>query len=306
VKARLCGRLPERSRSVRRRRGTLRARSCPSCPITQRRSRPDHRRGQAARRGDLPVPRPARDQPRGRIRARVGATEGDHSRIGLETGGDVGARGVPVLRVRRAGAAEFGPALRAPARRPGRVFGPQVAFSGDGHATLLFQEKTHEAGFSVAAPLKSAIATADGSALAAPMVVAGNDRAAAVRHPRGRAHRRRLADRRGPRRADRRRSLHRRGRLPPRPHAARPGPTRSPTRAATAGWPRPAATPRSSGAAAARTASCGSPCAGSRRSRGRSATRLVARRGQHSTSTQTDRRDGGMLCGRPSKRGEYG
>jgi hypothetical protein len=81
----------------------------------------------------------------------VGATEGDHSRIGVETGGDVGARGVPVLRVRRAGAAAFGPALRAPAPRPGRVFGPQVAFTGDGHATLLFQEKTHEAGFSVAA-----------------------------------------------------------------------------------------------------------------------------------------------------------
>jgi hypothetical protein len=38
-----------------------------------------------------------------------------------------------VLRVRRAGAAAFGPALRAPAPRPGRVFGPQVAFSGDGH-----------------------------------------------------------------------------------------------------------------------------------------------------------------------------
>jgi hypothetical protein len=144
-----------------------------------------------------------------------GATEGDHSRIGVETGGpsgfgepqqanseqrtddprvaidpagavavaytdvytsgDVGARGVPVLRVRPAGAATFGPELRAPAPRPGRVFNPQVAFTGDGHATLLYQEKTHEAGFSRAAPLKSAIAAADGTALAAPTIVAGNE-----------------------------------------------------------------------------------------------------------------------------------
>jgi hypothetical protein len=144
-----------------------------------------------------------------------GAEEGDHSRIGVETGGpagfaepeqvnsaqrtddprvaidpagavavaytdvhttgDVGARGLSVLRVRPAGAAGFGPELRAPAPRPGRVFNPQVAFTGDGHATLLYQEKTHEAGFSRAAPLKTAIAAADGAALAAPTVVASNE-----------------------------------------------------------------------------------------------------------------------------------
>ncbi len=144
-----------------------------------------------------------------------GATEGDHSRIGVETGGpagfaepeqvnseqrtddpgvaidpagavavsytdvhttgDVGARGVPVLRVRSAEATAFGPELRAPAPRPGRVFNPQVVFTGDGHPELLWQEKTHEAGFSRAAPLKAAIATADGGALGAPAVVAGNE-----------------------------------------------------------------------------------------------------------------------------------
>lgn len=144
-----------------------------------------------------------------------GATEGDHSRIGVETGapagfaepeqvnseqrtddprvaidpagavavaytdvhtsGDVGARGTSVLRVRPAGAVAFGPELRVPAALPGRVFNPEVTFTGDGHATLLYQEKTHEAGFSRAAPLKSAIATADGSALAAPIVVASNE-----------------------------------------------------------------------------------------------------------------------------------
>jgi hypothetical protein len=144
-----------------------------------------------------------------------GATEGDHSRIGVETGGpggfaepeqvsseqrtddpgvaidpagavavaytdvhrtgDVGARGVPVLRVRPAGAATFGPELRPPAPRPGRVFNPQVAFTGDGRATLLYQEKTHAAGFSRAAPLKSAVAAADGSALGAPAIVAGDE-----------------------------------------------------------------------------------------------------------------------------------
>jgi hypothetical protein len=143
------------------------------------------------------------------------ATEGDHSRIGVETGdrngfaepqqvnseqrtddprvaidpagavavaytdvhnsGDVGARGVPVLRVRSAEATAFGPELRAPADRPGRVFNPQVVFTGDGHPELLWQEKTHEAGFSRAAPLKAAIASADGTALGAPAVVAGRD-----------------------------------------------------------------------------------------------------------------------------------
>ena len=144
-----------------------------------------------------------------------GATEGDHSRIGVETGGpagfaepeqvnseqrtddpgmaidpagavavsytdvhttgDVGARGVPVLRVRSAEATAFGPELRAPAPRPGRVFNPHVVFTGDGHPELLWQEKTHEAGFSRAAPLKAAIATADGAALGAPAVIASNE-----------------------------------------------------------------------------------------------------------------------------------
>jgi hypothetical protein len=144
-----------------------------------------------------------------------GATQGDRSRIGVETGGpagfaepeqvnaeqrtddprvaidpagavavaytdvhtsgDVGARGISVLRVRPAGAAAFGPELRVPAPRPGRVFNPQVVFTGDGHPELLWQEKTHEAGFSRAAPLKAAIATADGSALGAPAVVADRD-----------------------------------------------------------------------------------------------------------------------------------
>jgi hypothetical protein len=144
-----------------------------------------------------------------------GATEGDHSRIGVETGGpagfaepeqvnseqrtddpgvaidpagavavsytdvhtsgDVGARGVPVLRVRSAEATAFGPELRAPAPRPGRVFNPHVVFTGDGHPELLWQEKTHEAGFSRAAPLKAAIATADGTALGAPAVVASKE-----------------------------------------------------------------------------------------------------------------------------------
>jgi hypothetical protein len=93
----------------------------------------------------------------------------------VHTSGDVGARGASVLRVRPAGAAAFGPELRPPAPRPGRVFNPEVAFTGDGHATLLYQEKTHQAGFSRAAPLKSAIASADGSALAAPTVVASNE-----------------------------------------------------------------------------------------------------------------------------------
>ena len=145
----------------------------------------------------------------------MGATEADHSRIGVETGGpagfaepeqvnaeqrtddprvaidpagavavaytdvhisgDVGARGQSVLRIRPAGAAAFGPELRERAPRPGRVLNPEVVFTGDGHATLLYQEKTHEAGFSRAAPLKSAIATSDGTALAAPAVVASND-----------------------------------------------------------------------------------------------------------------------------------
>jgi hypothetical protein len=93
----------------------------------------------------------------------------------VHTSGDVGARGASVLRVRPAGAAAFGPELRPPAPRPGRVFNPEVAFTGDGHATLLYQEKTHEAGFSRAAPLKAAIASADGTALAAPTVVASNE-----------------------------------------------------------------------------------------------------------------------------------
>jgi hypothetical protein len=90
-------------------------------------------------------------------------------------GGDAGARGVPVLRVRPAQATAFGPELLAPADRLGRVFNPQVAFTGDGHPMLLYQEKTHEAGFSRAAPLKAAIATADRTALAAPTVVTSDE-----------------------------------------------------------------------------------------------------------------------------------
>ena len=86
--------------------------------------------------------------------------------------GDAGARGVPVVRVRPAGAAAFGPGLRIAATRPGRLFGPLVAFTGGGRAVLLYQEKTHIAGFSRAAPLHAALASADGTALGTPVTVA--------------------------------------------------------------------------------------------------------------------------------------
>jgi hypothetical protein len=86
--------------------------------------------------------------------------------------GDAGARGVPVLRVRPAGAAAFGPDLRIGATHPGRLFDPLVAFTGGGRAVLLYQEKTHVAGFSRAAPLHAAVAAADGTALGTPATVA--------------------------------------------------------------------------------------------------------------------------------------
>jgi hypothetical protein len=86
--------------------------------------------------------------------------------------GDAGARGVPVLRVRPAGAPAFGPDLRIAATHPGRLFGPLVAFTGGGRAVLLYQEKTHIAGFSRAAPLHAAVASADGTALGTPATVA--------------------------------------------------------------------------------------------------------------------------------------
>jgi hypothetical protein len=86
--------------------------------------------------------------------------------------GDAGARGVPVLRVRPAGAAAFGPDLRIAATHPGRLFDPLVAFTGGGRAVLLYQEKTHVAGFSRAAPLHAAVAAADGTALGTPATVA--------------------------------------------------------------------------------------------------------------------------------------
>jgi hypothetical protein len=86
--------------------------------------------------------------------------------------GDAGARGVPVVRVRPAGAAAFGPDLRIATTHPGRLFDPLVAFAGGGRAVLLYQEKTHIAGFSRAAPLHAAVASADGTALGTPVTVA--------------------------------------------------------------------------------------------------------------------------------------
>jgi hypothetical protein len=85
--------------------------------------------------------------------------------------GDAGARGVPVVRVRPAGASAFGPGLRVAATQPGRLFGPLVAFAGSGRAVLLYQEKTHIAGFSRAAPLREVAASADGTALGTPATV---------------------------------------------------------------------------------------------------------------------------------------
>jgi hypothetical protein len=86
--------------------------------------------------------------------------------------GDVGPRGVPILRVRPAGASALGPELRIATAHAGRLFDPQVAFAGAGRATLLYQEKTHVAGFSRAAPLHAVVASADGSALGAAATVA--------------------------------------------------------------------------------------------------------------------------------------
>ena len=86
--------------------------------------------------------------------------------------GDAGARGVPVARVRPPGAADFGPELHPPAPHPSRLFDPLVAFAAGGRATLLFQRKTAPAGFSRAAPLLAAIASADGTALGAPATLA--------------------------------------------------------------------------------------------------------------------------------------
>jgi hypothetical protein len=85
--------------------------------------------------------------------------------------GDVGARGIPTLRVRPAGAAAFGPELQIATTHPNRLFDPAVAFGGGGRAALVYQEKTHIAGFSRAAPLHAAVASADGTTLAAPAAV---------------------------------------------------------------------------------------------------------------------------------------
>ena len=88
--------------------------------------------------------------------------------------------GVPAREARRRTSELLGRLGLADAgeRVPGDLSGGQqqrVVFTGDGHPELLWQEKTHEAGFSRAAPLKAAIATADGAALGAPAVIASNE-----------------------------------------------------------------------------------------------------------------------------------